>query len=498
MIAFVRRHLVLVLILTAIIIGIVIYFGTRDTTPNWTTDTVSTGTVRNLVSVSGVIDAVSTAELAFPTPGTLESIAVKEGDTVTEGQLLATLSHNDLKADYQDALASVLIAQADRDELINGISKEDRAVSQTTAEIARENLVRITKEQNEKVMSAYRTLLSDDLVARPQDKESSDTAPLLSGTYTCDAGTYTISTFASGAQSGYSYRLTGIEEGTFSAYTESSAPLGTCGLSIQFDADAHYGNSKWTITIPNTESTTYLTNKNAYDLASTQQTNAIHEAEQQLTLALQNNERDIATPRSEALARANARVLQAQARLDAISAQIRDHLLKAPFTGTITNIDPVPGETVTTAPFMTMVSADSFALTALIPEIDVTKITIGKKAEVLFDARPDQKLSATVVFISPLAKEIDGVSYFEAKLVLDTPADWLKSGLNADVDITIEARENVTRIPKRYVKEMDGNYTVLVQHGNEAVPTPVTIVFTGNDGFVEIHGIAVGTTIIAP
>lgn len=483
-----------------LIVGAIIFFTIqkKNEVPEWTTDTVSQGTVRNIISVSGAVDAVGSADLAFPVQGILESLSVKEGDQITKDQLLATLVHSDLKAEYQDAQASLRIAEANRDELLNGLSTEARNVSQTTAEIAKQELTRVTNEQNDRVKNAYRTLLSSDLEARPKKSDDADTPPIISGTYTCSEGTYTIETYSSSARSGYSYKLSGIESGTYTAYTESSAPLGACGLQIKFTDGVAYGNGSWIIEIPNTKSDTYVTNQNAYKLAVTQRTNAIHEAEQKLTLAEQNNALDNATPRAEALERENGKVQQAQARLSVIEAQIQDHILYAPFDGTITNIDPVPGEALTTAPVVTMVSHDAFALTALIPEIDVTKVTIGQKADVVFDAKQGETLPATVIFISPLAKEVDGVSYFEAKLTLDQNVDWLRSGLNADVDIIVESHENVTRIPKRYLGGTEGTYTVLIPNGKETRILPVTVNFMGNDGFVQIDGVVVGDTIIAP
>lgn len=486
-------------ILILLVIGTVIFnAATGDDGPQWTTDTVTTGTVRQIVSVSGAVDAVGHADLGFPITGTIESIAVAEGDTVTKGQTLATLVHTGLEADYQEARAALLIAEADRAELISGQTPEELRVSQTNAEIAREELARVTREQDERVTNARRTLLSSDLEARPNRGDNGDIAPTITGTYTCGEGTYLLDIFSSRARSGYSYTVSGLERGTYTAYTETSAPLGSCGLRIQFAAGESYSPTTWTIAIPNTGGASYTANLNAYNLAVTQRENLIREAEQRLALAEQTLARDTAVPRSEARTRAEATVLQAQARLNAIQAQIDDHVITAPFDGTITHIEPVVGETVSNAPVITMVSPEAFTLTALIPEIDITKILPGQKAEVLFDARAQEILPATVTFISPLAKEIDGVSYFEATLVLDTDVPWMRGGLNADIDILIEVRESVTRLPKRYVTEENGVATVRIPHKDKAVSIPVEIVFSGNDGFVEIKGLPEGTTVIAP
>lgn len=497
--SFFRAHWIRILFLLVLVVTAGVYVHNKRTAvPAWVTATVDTGTVSKVISVSGTMNATKSADLSFPQGGTVESIKVKEGDMVTKGTEIASLVRAGLIAEYQDASGALQIAEADQRELIAGISSEERDVNQTKVAIAKEELARVTKSSNDKVANAYRTLLSSNLVARPINKENDDTPPTITGTYTCGAGAYAISLFRSSSQSGYSYRVSGLETGTYSAYTDTPGTLGTCGLSIQFTTGVSYGNSEWTITIPNTENSTYVTNNNAYILAQTERDNAIESATQNLKLAEQSSILDTATPREEALARASARVLQAEARMGKIQAQIQDRMLIAPFDGTITHIEPISGETVGTEPVVTMVSKDVFELTALVPEIDVTKIMVGQKARVVFDARVDETLMASITFISPLAREIDGVSYFETKLMLDAPSSWLQSGLNADIDIIIDTHENVTRIPSRFLVTEGDAHSVLFPNGKVTQSIPVTLVFEGNDGYVEIKGINPGDTIVAP
>lgn len=486
------------LILVIVVLGIIfLSYGSTNGSAHWVTATVEEGTVSRITSVSGTLKATQTARLAFPMNGTIEAIRVAEGYTVSEGDEIAVLFHNDLKAEYESAQAAFTIAKANYDELVNGLRPEERAVAETRVKIAEEELIRITREYDERVENAYRTLLSSNLVARPVKKDANGTAPTVGGTYTCAEGTYTLSLFRSNADSGYSYHLRGLETGSGAAYTDSPAPLGTCGLTLQF-ADENYTEAEWTITIPNTESASYVTNLNAYNLARTTRTNAIRAAEQDLELAQRSDTLDTATPRPEALARAEAQVRQATAHIETVRAQIEDHVLTAPFSGVITRIDSVTGESANGEPVITMVSDQAFELTALIPEIDVTRVTVGQKARVIFDARQEETLEATVLRVSPLAREINGVSYFEAALALTTPVDWLRGGLNADIDIILDTRESVLRIPKRFLIEEAGNTSVLVPNGKETKSLPVSVKFSGNDGFVEIEGLTRGDTVIAP
>lgn len=375
--SFVLRHRISIIVLT-IIIGVVfsLWYKNYTTIPTWTMTQIEKGSVSQIISVSGTMDAIAQADLAFPVSGTLDSLLVKEGDVVLRGTNLATIKHDALIAEYQDAHASLLIAQADYTELTSGLRPEERDIARTKVDIATEELARVTREQNDRVQNAYHALLSTDLEARPLNKNTDDIPPTVSGTYLCDEGMYTLATFNSGTQSGYSYRLSGLETGTFTAYTETPAPIGTCGLSIQFINGETYSNSVWTITIPNTESSSYITNRNAYTLAQTERENAIRTAEQNLTLAKQTETLNIADPRSESSARAQAKILQAEARLKRIEAEIQDHILTAPFDGIVSHTNLIAGETVGTEPVLTIISQEAFELTALVPEIDITKATL--------------------------------------------------------------------------------------------------------------------------
>ncbi len=468
--------------------------------PTWVTATVETGTVSEIISVSGVMSAESEATLAFPVAGTVNTVDVVEGQTVIEGQILATLDQAELLAEKQTAYGDLLIAEANRAEAFQGPRAEARTVTTTTIAIAKADLARTQSAEMEKVENAYRTLLSDDLEALPVDPETNDIPPTVSGSYTCNTmGTYTFAVFRSGTKSGYSYRLSGLETGTYAAYTDAPAPLGTCGLSLQFGANEMYRATAWKIEIPNTRSTSYITNLNTYELAKQQAENAIAAATEVYEKATAVGVLENAAPRAETTSRLDAAVIQAKAKLAAIEARLEDRTLRAPFAGVVSAVEMMPGE-IAPADALTIVADTRYELTVRIPEIDITTVTIGQPTEIIFDAQPDQVIVDTIDFISETATEIDGVAYFEAKVHFDTPPSWFRSGLSADVNIVVDSRTNVARLPKRFLTEtLDGQTAVLVpKNERETTLTPVTVTYTGNDGFAAIDGIAVGTTIVAP
>ncbi len=188
-------------------------------------------------------------DLAFPQGGRVAAVAVKVGDHVTKGQVLATLQADAALGSVTQAKGALELAQAQYASL---------DVTYANAK----------KQQDTLVENAYRTLLSSGLAAVPSVQDDSH-IPTISGTYTCDTtGSYVISPYPSGANSGFSFTYAGLEKGGGQITFNTPQPLGTCGLYVTF-AQGFSGATKWTVTIPNTQSASYVANKNAYDLAVT-------------------------------------------------------------------------------------------------------------------------------------------------------------------------------------------------------------------------------------
>ena len=482
-----------------VVVLALIYQLTQPTTPTHTTATVSVGTVEELVSVSGVVDALQQADLGFPIGGTIATINVATGDTVPAGAVLATLRRDTLLADRAAAAAALAQAEAAQAELLAGPTATTRAASNEQVRLARAALETTRETQAQAVANAYQKLLSSDLTAISPDSDEEANPPTVSGTYTCHTpGTYELSVYPSDTSSGYSYRLSGLETGTYPVSVTQAAPLGQCGLRIQFSPTANYNQSTWQIALPNPNGASYLINQNAYQLARTQASTSIRLAEQELALALANAQETTAPARREAITQAQASVAQAAAQLARTEALLAERTLTAPFAGTITRVDSEPGETVSTAPFITLLTDARFEVTARIPEIDIGKLALEQPVRMVFDARDDETLTGKIRFVSPEATLIDGVAYYEAIIVLDTTPSWLRSGLNADIDIIIDRAADVTRIPRRFLIETTEGYAVRTLHNDTVATSSVTLVLEGNDGYVAIDGLPAGSVVVAP
>jgi len=145
-------YIVLVIILAIIVGGILVT--RRDKTPVYTTIVAEKSNLKQEVSVTGTVKAASNVELAFEKPGKVASINVKVGDAVKQGQLLASLTSNDLFAQSSQAAASLessrallqnyesalLAQQARLDELKRGTRPEEMILAEQTVTSAQNNL----------------------------------------------------------------------------------------------------------------------------------------------------------------------------------------------------------------------------------------------------------------------------------------------------------------------------------------------------------------------
>ncbi len=105
--------------------------GSGATTNTPSTATVTRGNLSRTVSASGTVAAAHTDDLSFSTGGTVTAVNVKAGDTVTKGQVLASIDPGQLQAAVSSAQASLASAQAQL--------SDDSSAGASAAQIAADN-----------------------------------------------------------------------------------------------------------------------------------------------------------------------------------------------------------------------------------------------------------------------------------------------------------------------------------------------------------------------
>ncbi len=100
--------------------------------------TVGLATINANLIVSGTADAQLISDLGFRTSGRVNAVSIKVGDTVRQGDVLASLEADDLTNGVASAQASLGQAQARLDQLVEGATDAELAAARQQVVSARE------------------------------------------------------------------------------------------------------------------------------------------------------------------------------------------------------------------------------------------------------------------------------------------------------------------------------------------------------------------------
>jgi multidrug efflux pump subunit AcrA (membrane-fusion protein) len=144
-------------------------------------------------------------------------------------------------------------------------------------------------------------------------------------------------------------------------------------------------------------------------------------------------------PDPDDLAVAKARLENAQAQLESASAALEDMQLKAPFKGTVSQVFVRENEWINPGePAIVFGDLNNLQVeTTDLNEIDVTRIAVGSRATITFDALPEFVADATVTSIASKSSPGSGVNY-TVVLEFDETPEGLLWDMTAFVDIQID------------------------------------------------------------
>ena len=332
------------------------------------------------ISITGQAAAGSVGTnltLAFTMGGQIREINVSAGDKVKKGDILASLDPQNTAGGLTQAKAAYAGATAAYQKLVNGASGPaiDAAhAAVNTATVARDQTKR---QQDVFVENAYTALLNSTPQAYPQEGDALDkTAPIISGSYTLGKeGDIVIDLYSSSAESGYSYRLSGLVTGTESASTITPTPLGNSGLYVLFP-EGFRSNVTWVISIPNMKAPDYIAKYNAYQAALQAKSQAIAMADAAIAQAEANLQVVVAVARPEDVSAAAAQVESARGALQIAQAAYDQRRIIAPGDGTITAVRVSEGQvTAAGAPAIEM-SGASFTkdVAVLVPNAAIISV----------------------------------------------------------------------------------------------------------------------------
>jgi HlyD family secretion protein len=200
--------------------------------------------------------------------------------------------------------------------------------------------------------------------------------------------------------------------------------------------------------------------------ANLEQTQArVNNTQQQLTQ--QEN-----GPREQEIDQAAAQVAAAQARLKAAENQLDDTVIRAPFSGIITQkyatvgafVTPTTSASSTTSATSTSIVAlaNGLEILAKVPEVDIGQIKLGQEVQIKADPFPDQVFKGKVRLIAPEAVVEQSVTSFQVRVEILTGKDKLRSGMNTDLIFLGKQLQQALIVPTVAIVTDKGQTGVLI------------------------------------
>ena len=361
------------------------------------------------IALSGRIESYE-SDLGAKVGGRIESVAVREGDQVKAGQVVAQLEDQELEAQLAAAKASVNAAK----------QQVTQAELQTEVVDSQVQEAQLTLEQSQ-----------GDTTGRVSQSEASVAA----------AQAQLVQARAEVQQAKSALDLARTDRDRFSALAAQGAIS-----QQQFDqVQNQFATAQDT-----------LAARQAAVAAAQQQVGAAQGAlTQAQTSGLNPDIRTAQVTRTQKqraqsqaqLAAAKAQLKQAQAAQEEIAARIEDLQIKSPIDGVVLTRTVEPGEVISPgATVLTVVNLEEVYMRGYVPEGQIGSVRVGQDAQVFLDSAPDRPLAAKVTAIDTEAsftpeniylKDDRVTQVFGLKLSIDNPQGYAKPGMPADGDILL-------------------------------------------------------------
>lgn len=514
---FTIKKIVWTVIIVLVLFGIWFFaFSKKGVSGNIQTDTVKIQDIKKTVLTTGQVVSSIDLNLSFQGGGVVRQINVREGDVVREGNTLAVLDQGTALASLKSAEGSLAQAQANYDKILAAATTQDIAVSQATVDVASTALSNAKQNLLNQLSTAHNSantiVLSNtnNLFSNPQSN-----SPQFGIVGTVQTNQQLVSNIndervkINSILTTWQLELsTTSQDNTDSVVADSLTNLSTVSnyLADIINVLSSYtqvtsGGSQTTIT---TYQSAVVTGKSTIDGLSTTITGyvqAIKSAEASLTQAKATLALKQSPARPEDLNIAKAQMLSAQGQVDSATVVLNNTVLRAPASGTITQVDIKLGEQAQPLKEVMMLqNVGQLHAEALVSEADIASVSVGQSIDNTFDALgPYEHFTSKVIVVNPASTVVSGVVNYKVIGSLNN-IPKIKPGMTANMTILVAEKKGVLTTPssaiinkndKRYVRVVDDPKT-LTYHEVE-----VTTGLEADSGLTEIlSGLTNGQEII--
>ena len=465
-------------IIIVIIAGFMIWYISSNAEPVVGVYAVTRGNVISSVDIPGTVSSSNSVDLSFQEAGQILSVDVKEGDSVTSGEALASLDDSTQKTQLDQEKETLAAAQANYEKLLAGATTQNIQTSQDSVNSANQNL----NNAYTAIYNAYNiSVTMQNNYFTSQDPQG----------IAVSASKNDINTNMQSAQSS----LNTAEKSMAQADIDTATSQMILALNnvyddvdtirTQCDQGAYYYKvtvaDKATLDAQKTTVNTSLTGVTALQQNIASLKLALKTAQDQLSVTT-------APPTQADIDLAKAQIASAQAEIDNARLTIEHATITAPFSGVVRNVIAKSGMVVSpNVPVISIINNGVMKIDAYASETDVSKVQINDAVNVTLDAYGDSvKFPATVTAVDTAETIFDGSPAYHITLYFTGADDRILDGMTGNVFVATAEHDNVVDVPSRLILDDGGTDFVLLHNGKNIVRQKITLGLTGDDGMVEV------------
>lgn len=164
---------------------------------------------------------------------------------------------------------------------------------------------------------------------------------------------------------------------------------------------------------------------------------------------------------------------RARAQVGVAEAELAKLELRAPFAGVVAELDVEVGEWITPSPpllaapaVVDLIDPSSLYVSAPMDEVDAAAVRPGQRARVTVDSHPDREWGGRVARVAPYVLDIETQNRtveIEVEIDPDPQLAELLPGTSADVEVILETRDDVLRVPASAL--LEGARVLVAENG---------------------------------
>ena len=176
---------------------------------------------------------------------------------------------------------------------------------------------------------------------------------------------------------------------------------------------------------------------------------------------LQNTLNNDNTTKTQNINNQNATIQQLQNTLNNDITTKNNLNLTVPISGTVTALNNQNGDTVQNGKTIaTVQDLNHLQLNVAVDELDINKIQLGQKTDITFDDIQGKTFTGSVASIAYTGQTSNNVTTYNVVVTIDNPSG-IKIGMNGNVSIQVQNKDNVIMIPTEAIQTRNGKKYVM-------------------------------------